>query len=149
MPIEHFPKSWYPFLYRLREFLKTDATVMLVLGLGILTRGVSYLPWLRPPVKGTHPAESIFTMPTWSFVWIIVGVICIAGAFIGASRIQTLGFSIAIALNMAWGVSFLFSSVFSDSPRGWVSSIGYFSVVALALWGVWRGRAGEIQIKGV
>lgn len=149
MPIERFPQEWQPALYRLREFLKTDATVMLVLGLGIVIRGVSYLPWLRPPVRGTHPAETIFTMPTWSFVWIIVGVICIAGAFIGAGRMQTAGFALAIGLNTAWGLSFLFATLFGDSPRAWVSAIGYFSIVALALWGVWRGRAGEIHIKGV
>lgn len=132
---------------RLKRFIATDATVIFLLGLGILVRGLSYTSWLRPPAKGTHPAETVFTMPTWSFVWVIVGAFCIAGAFARRSWIATAAFALGVGLNIAWGCSFLFSTVLGDSPRGWVQAINYFIVVLLALWGVWRGQAGEIRIK--
>ena len=79
MPIVHLPPSWRPPLERLRAFLLTDATAMLILGVSIILRGVSYMPVTGVGVS-SHPAEGALPISVWAVVWIGVGVLCLVAA---------------------------------------------------------------------
>lgn len=138
MPIEHLPARYRPTARRVRAWLMTDSTAILVMGIGILLRGFSYLPSVlgAPPPPGTHPAELSLPMPVWGVIWVSVGSACIVSAFVRAWIIDALALAAGVMLYVGWGSSFLIASISGHSPRGWVSAIGYFSVAILVLWAV-------------
>ena len=146
MPIERLPQSIQPAARRVRAWLMTDATAILVMGIGILLRGFSYLPIVlgdQPPV-GTHPAVLSLPMPVWGVIWVSVGIGCIAAAFVRTWIIDALALAAGVMLYVGWGSSFLISTISGHSPREWVSATGYFSVAILVIWAVWRGKRGDI-----
>ena len=134
---------------RLRAFLLTDSTALLILGAGIVTRGVSYTTSLLgpPPSHGSHPAEAFLPIPLWGSIWIIAGGFCLAVAFSRSDRVQGIGIGLGVALNALWGVSFVFDSLGAWPSRSWVSSVGYISIVLLVLWAIWRGKRGDVDIR--
>lgn len=150
MPIERLPPSIQPAARRARRWLMTDATAILVMGIGILLRGFSYLPIVLgdPPPAGTHPAELSLPMPVWGVIWLSVGSACIVSAFVRTWIIDALALAAGVMLYVGWGSSFLIASLIGHSSRGWVSAIGYFSVAILVLWAVWRGKRGDLPKTG-
>ena len=150
MPIERLPPRCQPWARRARAWLMTDSTAVLVLGVGILMRGFSYLPDIfgLPPTPGTHPAEMSLPMPVWGIVWVTVGVACIISSFVRAWMVDAIALAAGTMLYVGWGSSFLISTIIGSNPRGWVSAIGYFSVAILVLWAVWRGKRGDLPKTG-
>lgn len=148
MPILYLPPRWHPPARKLRNFLLTDATALLILGIGILFRGMSYTPGILGPApqSGSHPAEVMLPINAWAAVWIIAGVACIAAAFTRSEILDAVALGLGVALNISWGVSFITATAIGDSPRGWVSAVGYFSIAALVMWAVWRGKRGDVHI---
>lgn len=148
MPILFLPARWHPPARKLRNFLLTDATALLILGIGILFRGLSYTPGILGPApqSGSHPAEVMLPINAWAAVWIIAGVACIAAAFTRSEILDAVALGLGVALNISWGVSFIAATAIGDSPRGWVSAVGYFSIAALVMWAVWRGKRGDVHI---
>lgn len=148
MPILHLQPRWHPSARRLRNFLLTDATALLILGIGILFRGLSYTPGVFGPApqSGSHPAEVMLPINAWAAVWIIAGVACIAAAFTRSEILDAVALGLGVALNVSWGTSFIAATAIGDSPRGWVSAVGYFSIAALVMWAVWRGKRGDVHI---
>lgn len=148
MPIDHMPPRWRPGLKRLRAFLMTDATAIIILGVGILLRGLSYAPVVLgpPPPRGTHPAEMWLDMDIWAAVWITIGLICLIAPFTRLEALKVAALAGGTGITMLWGVSFLTQSITSDG-RGWVTAIGYFTTVALVGWAVWRGKRGDIPLE--
>ena len=148
MPILFLPARWHPPARRLRNFLLTDATALLILGIGILFRGLSYAPGVLGPAPqgGSHPAEVMLPINAWATVWIIAGVACIAAALTRSEVLDAVALGLGVALNIAWGVSFIAATIIGDSARGWVSAVGYFSIAALVLWAVWRGKRGDVDL---
>lgn len=150
MPIEHFPPRLRSPAASVRQWAMTDSFAILVLGVGIIFRGVSYLPFVlgSPPPPGSHPAEASLPMPWWGAIWVSVGVVCLASALTRSRLIDLIALCAGVMLNAGWGMSFIVASAEGFSPRGWVSAIGYFSVVVLVVWAVWRGKRGDLPKEG-
>lgn len=145
MPIDHLPKRLRAPAEKLRDSLLTDATALVILGAGMIARGVSYSDVAGPGPSG-HPAESWMTMGTWSLIWVAVGVLCLAIAPWHRTVTAALAVGAGVGLHLLWGLSFLYES-WHDGGLGWVSSISYFMIVALVSWSVWRGSSIEIRVR--
>lgn len=145
MPIDHLPRRLRAPAEKLRDSLLTDATALVILGAGMIARGVSYSAVAGPGPSG-HPAESWMTMGTWSLIWVAVGVLCLAIAPWHRTVTAALAVGAGVGLHLLWGLSFLYES-WHDGGRGWVSSISYFMIVALVSWSVWRGSRIEIRVR--
>lgn len=145
MPIDHLPPPLRRPATRLRDTLLTDATALIILGAGLIARGISYSDVAGPGPSG-HPAESWLSMGTWSLIWVSVGVLCIGIAPWHRSITAALALGTGVALHLLWGLSFLWDS-WHGSDRSWVSSIGYFMIVGLLAWSVWRGSRTEIRVR--
>ena len=61
--------------------------------------------------------------------------------------VDAVALGLGVALNIAWGASFIAATIIGDSARGWVSAVGYFSIAALVLWAVWRGKRGDVHLE--
>lgn len=145
MPIEHLPPRIRHPVERLRAGLMTDGTALVILGAGIIARGISYSSIAGPGPSG-HPAESWIPMEWWSLVWVTVGVLCCAAATRPRSLLAALALGSGVALHILWGASFAWQAL-EDHNRSWVSSIGYFMISALVLWSVWRGSRTDIRLR--
>lgn len=143
MPIDRLPPCMRRPAENLRRFLMTDATVLMILGVGCIARGVSYSSHLGP-VPHQHPAEAWMGIGAWSTVWILVGVACVIITPWHRSVTAALAVGAGMSLHLLWGFSFLWNTLHGDSPRGWVSSIGYFMVALLVAWTVWRGSRIDV-----
>ena len=137
MPIDHLPPRWRPTAHRARDWSMTNGPALLVLGLGIVARGVSYLPpRVGGPAPASHPAELLLPIGWWAAVWLTIGAVCLIAAVV--PRLQPLAVGCGVGLHAIWALSFIADSII-DRNRGWVSAIGYASVALLVLWAVWRG----------
>lgn len=146
MPIDHLPSKYQPAARRLRGWCMGDAPALIILGVSILARGVSYTPPLMPPhAQATHPAEGALTMPTWGVVWIVAGLACIASAWWPRATPITVG--LGVGLNVLWGLSFIADAIVDGSPRGWVPAVSYLTIALLIVWAVWRGHR-EPELRG-
>ena len=83
----------------------------------------------------------------WAAVWIIAGVACVVAAFTKSPVVDAVALGLGVALNIAWGASFIAATIIGDRARGWVSAVGYFSIAALVLWAVWRGKRGDVHLE--
>lgn len=124
-------------LRRLKLFFLSDGVALLVLGLGILARGVSYTPH-SPKTPAGHPAENALPMSAWATIWVAVGLLCLAAALWSESRFAALALGAGVGLNLLWAGSFIAATVSGDMPRGWVTAVGYISVSLLVAWSTWR-----------
>lgn len=145
VPIDNLPRRLRGSGERIRDGLLTDATALVILGAGMITRGISYSGIAGPGPSG-HPAESWMTMGTWSIVWVAVGVLCLTIAPWHRTVTAALAVGAGVGLHLLWGLSFLWQSI-EEHSRTWVSSIGYFMIVALVSWAVWRGSRTEIRVR--
>ncbi|ERS57597.1 hypothetical protein HMPREF1261_02270 [Corynebacterium sp. KPL1818] len=122
---------------KLRTWLTSDAAGLAILGISIIVRGSSYLPMIvdqrRTPV---HFLESLAEPSTWSWVWLTIGLFCLAAIPLRHARPLAVG--LGIGIHFMWAVSFIVSG-----GRGWVTAIGYATITLLALWAFGRGRAPD------
>ena len=139
MPIDLLPRRWQPPLERLRGFLLTDATAMLILGLSIILRGLSYMPALGGGVS-SHPAEGALPISAWAIIWIGVGVLCLVATPWHAGPVAAVALGLGIGLHALWAASFFTATITGDMPRGWVTGTGYATVALVVLWSVWRHK---------
>lgn len=141
MPIDHIPAHLQPPFIRLRAFLLTDATALLILGVSIILRGVSYLPLTGGGVS-SHPAEGALPIGVWAIIWIGVGVLCLVSTLWHEGPVAAVALGLGIGLHALWGASFFTATITGDMSRGWVTGTGYATVIVLALWSVWRYKRG-------
>ncbi len=142
MPIDRFPARTHPLLQRVKRWGLTDGFALLLLGVGILLRGVAYTE-LFPPLKDRHPAEEFISLDVWGLVWIVVGVLCIGSAARPSSRVARWGLAAAVALMVLWGASYIGDSIAARDARRWTQSIGYLTIALMTMWTVWRGHRHE------
>lgn len=147
MPIKQLPQPLRPPVERLRRFLLTDATVLIILGVACIARGFSYTGAVSS--IRTHPAEGLLSIGWWAVIWIAVGVACIVSSPWHRSVTAALALAAGASLHVLWALSFIWVSIDGSMPRGWVSSIGYIAVSALVLWSVWRGSREEVRVREV
>ena len=145
MPIEHLPERMKPGARRVRDWARTVGPALLILGVGSIARGVTYLPVLMSEhARQAHPVEGSLPMPVWAWVWIIAGVTAVVAAW--WARAAPVAVGACVGLNFLWGASFIADAIAERSARGWLPAVGYLSIAALVLWGVWCVR-GERKIS--
>lgn len=140
MPIEHLPPRLRPPAERLRAVLLTDAGAMLILGVAMIVRGLSYRD--LESVALFHPMD--VSLPLWvdSALWTGVGVVLVVAARWHECMIARLALSAATGLLTLWGLLFLFAPPAQFTQRG----VMYLALALVTLWAVWRGRRGEIRV---
>ena len=139
--IDYLPRRWHPPLERLRGFLLTDATALLILGVSIILRGVSYMPVMGGGVS-SHPAEGALPIEVWAVVWIGVGVLCLVAAPWHKGPVAAVALGLGVGLNALWAASFFTATITGEMSRGWVTGTGYATVALVVLWSVWRDKGG-------
>lgn len=137
MPIQFLPASVQPTARRIREWALTDAPALVILGVGLILRGVSYLPTVVGDSPSSHPAEEFFHIQVWGVIWIAVGIACLAAT--AWHRAAPAAIGAGVGLHAIWAMSFIADSIADHSPRGWLPAVGYASVALLVIWAVWRG----------
>lgn len=139
MPIDHLPARVRPAAYRVRDWALTVGPALLILGVGAIARGVSYTPVLMSEsAQRSHPVEGTLPMGVWAWVWIAAGVTAVVAAW--WPRAAPVAVGACVGLNLLWGASFIADAIVEHSARGWLPAVGYLSIAALVLWGVWCGR---------
>lgn len=139
MPIDHLPPRMRPGARRVRDWARTVGPALLILGVGALARGISYTPLLMSETaQRAHPVEGTLPMPVWAWVWIVAGVAAVVAAWWPRAAPGAVG--ACVGLNLLWGASFIADAIAKGSVRGWLPSVGYLSIAAFALWGVWCAR---------
>lgn len=137
MPIQYLPASVQPTAYRLRGWALTDAPALVILGIGLLLRGVSYMPHLVGDSPSSHPAEGFFPIQVWGVIWAAVGIACLVATVWERAAPAAIG--AGVGLHAIWAMSFVADSIIDHSPRGWLPAVGYASTALLVMWAVWRG----------
>lgn len=124
----------------------SDATGLVILGIAAIVRAISYAPGMvnvdRNPA---HWLEGLLPAPAWSLVWLGIAVVCVAAII--ESRLLPVAVGLTVAINALWALSFLGITITGESPRGYVSALGYFAVAFLAMWGFGRGR--DVMVEHV
>lgn len=141
MPIDHLPIRLRSPAERIRAYLITDAGVMIILGISMIARGLSYLSLgqhvLVNPID-TH--ISPWVLASW---WLIVGISLVVASWWQASAVSRIILMIGVSTLAAWGSAFIFAPPAAFSQRG----IIYLALAAVVVWSVWRGRRGEIRMR--
>lgn len=137
--------KWERSKHHAARWLVSDAAGLLILGSISIARGVSYTPALVDPTRSpTHFMESVLNPPAWAVVWILMGALCLC-----ATRVPKLvppAVGAVVGLHSMWALSFIFATILGDSTRGWVSSLGYIGIAAMALYAYARGQSNEIKL---
>ncbi len=143
MPIEHLPPAWRPPARRLRDWLRTDAGIMLILAGFFLTRAVAHASKIRLPPH-THLLEQL--MPPWllTTVWVAIGMVLVAAAVTQASRWSRWALAIAVGWCAAWSV-FTLLTPFPTFER---FGAPHACIALLVMHSIWKGRSGEIRMRG-
>ena len=117
----------------------SDKAGLAVLGVSALGRAVSYAPWFvntdRTPA---HWLEGLLPAPAWAIVWLFIAVACMAAII--TPRLLPMAVGMTVAINSLWALSFIGITITGESPRGYVSALGYAAVAFLTMWGFGRGR---------
>ena len=117
----------------------SDQAGLAILGLSALVRAVSYAPWFvntdRTPA---HWLEGLLPAPAWAIVWLFIAVVCMAAII--TPRLLPIAVGLTVAINTLWALSFIGITITGESPRGYVSALGYAAVAFLTMWGFGRGR---------
>lgn len=118
-------------------WLRTISGGMWIIGVATLAKGVSYLPPLVNADRGAaHFLENLLRPTVWAWVWIAFGALALVAAH--CHRLLPIALGGAVGLHVLWALSFIGGTVTGDSPRGWVSAIGFVAIAALAVWGFSR-----------
>lgn len=141
-PVDFVPEGWRPAARRVRDAFYTDGTLLVVIGVGVFARGVSYLGYSG---SNPHPAEALLDISTWAVIWMAVGAACVLSAPWHTSLVAAVALSLGVGLNMFWACSFMLATLTGDMSRGWVTAIGYFSIAVISVWAVSRGRRGQVR----
>ena len=117
----------------------SDQAGLAVLGVTALVRAVSYAPFSVDTTRNpAHWLEGLLPAPAWSIVWLIIAVACMAAII--TPRLLPMAVGMTVAINAMWAISFIGITITGESPRGYVSALGYFAVAFLTMWGFGRGR---------
>lgn len=128
---------------RIERAVASDATGLVILGLSALVRGISYFR-ANPERIPAHWLEGQLSPTSWAWVWIVIGVGCLIATCV--PRILPITVGLAVGLNSLWALSFLILWATGDSPRAYVSALGYLATAGLATWGFGRGRDPHVIV---
>lgn len=124
------PRWWATTVGRRGEFLLFLALLDLLYGLSLLRPAPQAR---RSPTTGF--LAEVMPLPCWALLWLAVGAVCLAGAFVVRDRVS---FAAAAGLKVLWGSLFLVGWLAGVVERGWVSAVIWLVfalvVVRLASW---------------
>lgn len=128
---------------RIERAVTSDGAGLVILGLSAIVRGISYFRVSADRIPA-HWLEGQLPPAAWAWVWIVIGVGCFVAAYV--PRILPITVGLAVGLNSLWAISFLILWVTGDSPRAYVSALGYLATAGLAMWGFGRGRDPHVIV---
>lgn len=141
MPIDHLPPRLRAPAERMRAWALTDAVLLVLLGVGCGVRGLSYLQY--DPLSGRdHPAEAWMPLETWGWVWLVVGIVCVAISLRHDCRLADMALYGDLGLHMLWGLSLMKAGI-------WLSGSWYLLFAGVIAYTVWRGSRAELRIREV
>ena len=146
MPIDRMPRRWQPFLYRLRRWLLSDASALLVVAYSGLGHALAYT-WLHTEIS--HPAERYMALSWWAVAWALSAVLGVAGAVWYRTRVSSAAVGLGVGLHSLWALSHLGGAVTGDFARGYVGFVIYSGMVLVLFWSLWRGYRTEIVLRQV
>jgi hypothetical protein len=85
-------------------------------------------PQLKGPAE--HAPDLLLPPLAWAGIWLVVGLVCLWGAFRAADRVP---FACAAALKVSWGLVSLVLWIRMEQVTGWLSFVvwGTFAVTVL------------------
>ena len=117
----------------------SDQAGLAVLGVTAFVRAVSYAPFFVNTSRNpAHWLEGLLPAPAWSIVWLLIAVACMVAII--TPRLLPIAVGVTVAINTMWALSFIGITITGESPRGYVSALGYAAVAFLTMWGFGRGR---------
>lgn len=125
----------------------SDQAGLAVLGVTAFVRAVSYAPFFVNTTRNpAHWLEGLLPTPAWSIVWLLIAVACMVAII--TPRLLPIAVGLTVAINAMWALSFIGITITGESPRGYVSALGYAAVAFLTMWGFGRGREiAPVRIK--
>ncbi|KPJ25233.1 hypothetical protein AOT31_01015 [Corynebacterium ulcerans] len=150
MPIERLPMKVQPAAYRVRAFLMTDSTALLLLFIVQIAVGFYYLPnVLGDPLQWHRPVESIMPIVAWAWVHIAVGLLCLVAAFTDRGHIDVVALAAATGLNLSWTFTpFIVESaeIHVLITERWMCAQAVLwlvgALMSAIMWAVWHGKWG-------
>lgn len=118
----------------------TDAGAMIILGITMITRGISYHrlgTFILVYPLDTH-------LPIWltSGYWIGLGTTLIVASWWQATPAARVILAAPVNTRTLWSSLFIFAPPAAFHQLGAV----YLGLAAIVIWAVWRGRRGEIRV---
>ncbi|CAB0627913.1 hypothetical protein BKD86_0210920 [Corynebacterium diphtheriae] len=145
MPIEHLPPRVQPTARRVRAFLMTDSTALLLLAVVQAAMGLYYLPGvLGDPLRWQRPVESIMPIIAWAWAHLVVGGLCAVAAVTDRWHVDIVALALATGLNLSWAFSLLAASVEHNQSVLWLVGVLILAMTVSLMWAVWRGKRGDI-----
>lgn len=141
MPIDHLPARLQRPAERVRCILMTDAGVMIILGVAMIVRGLSYFN--LGSVVLFHPVDLFFPIWVDAILWIGTGTTLLVASRWHNRAFGRLTLSASTGLITLWGLLFLMAPPSQFAQRG----IMYLAIAAITIWAVWRGKRGEIRVR--
>jgi len=142
MPIEKLPLKAQPAAYKVRAVLMSDATLLAVIGIMAIVRGIAYLV---AEYAANHIVEMWMPLGAWAILWIVAGGLTLTGALFYRSTFAAVTVGLAVSLYVLWGCSYFLQSLLLGPPL-WASAINHWGIATIALWAVWRGS--RMQLRG-
>lgn len=141
MPIEKLPLKAQPVAYKLRAIVMSDVTLLVVIGIMAIARGIAYLAAESP---ANHIVEMWMPLGAWAILWITAGSLTLIGALVYKSTFAALTIGLLIGIYVLWGCSYFLQSLLLGPPL-WASAINHWGIATIALWAVWRGSRMHLR----
>lgn len=137
MPIERLPTKVRPYAYRVREWMKSDAPPIIILGLMSIIIGIAYV--VSAPIPPYHPIEMVTFIGFFGVLWICDGVVLLACTFHPRSKLSGIAVGIAVGLCYAWAGSLVAQFIIEEghSIRYLSRAAIYVVVGTLVLYIIW------------
>src|SRR5699024_5548626 len=110
----------------------SDNAGLAILGATALVRAVSYAPFFVDASRNpAHWLEGLRPRAAGSMVWLVIAVACVAAII--TPRLLPIAVGLTVAINAMWALSFIGITITGESPRGYVSALGYAAVAFLTM----------------
>lgn len=77
---------------------------------------------------GFRWVASVFPLPVWGVIWLVVGALCLIGAFV---HTDWMAWVAAMAIKTMWGSLWFCGWLLAGVERGWVSAAVWLPMAAL------------------